>query len=403
MKFPPGHRRGIDATGGQLLVEQMARVAAAHGARTLLDHRVVHVVRNDEDEVVGVEARTGRRTVVIGARRGVVFASGGFLHDRQLRTEYLRGHLFGGAASDSSTGDFVRIGLEVGAQLGNMSEAWWDEVALEMALRTPSTIEDVWCPFGDSMIVVNRFGLRVMNEKLPYSERGPVHFNWDATRREYPNLLLFMVYDDAVSTSDAVTPVRYPVPRSGEPHDHVLSGETLDALADKIRSRLGELAPQIGGFQLDESFADGLRASVQRFNEHAALGVDPDHHRGETPIEQKWAPEPRAGAASAVVHPFSESGPYHCIILAAGALDTKGGPKIDDRARVLGVDGDPIVGLYGAGNCIASPAGHAYWGPGGTIGPAVTFGYLAGVAVAAEREHAAPSASDASDASEVWA
>jgi predicted oxidoreductase len=78
------------------------------------------------------------------------------------------------------------------------------------------------------------------------------------------------------------------------------------------------------------------------------------------------------------MHPFADSGPYHAIILGAGALDTKGGPRIDPDGRILTAEGKPIPGFYGAGNCIAAPAGQAYWSAGATIGSALTFGYLAG-------------------------
>ncbi|MEZ5256159.1 MAG: FAD-dependent oxidoreductase [Ilumatobacteraceae bacterium] len=120
-RFPDGWRRGIDPTGGQLLVDGLLSAAEAHGARVLLEHRVAHLIRDDSGRVLGVEARTGTRTVLVGARRGVVFGTGGFLHDEELVRTYLRGPVLGGAASESATGDFVRIGIEAGARFGNMS------------------------------------------------------------------------------------------------------------------------------------------------------------------------------------------------------------------------------------------------------------------------------------------
>jgi succinate dehydrogenase/fumarate reductase flavoprotein subunit len=385
--FPPGWRRGIGPTGGQLLIDRLQAAAERLGATVLLEHRAAHLVRNDHLEVIGLEVQVGRRTELFGARRGVIFCSGGFLHNKRLVLEFLRGPVLGGAAAEGSTGDFVDIGIEAGTQLGNMTHAWWDQVVAELAVRVPETVRDVYEPFGDSMVIVDRRGRRVVNEKIPYNERAQVHFAWDPVRREYPNLLLFMVWDEAVAANPDPTRFRFPVPPPGEHYDFVISAPTFEALAGEIAQRLEKLAPWTGGFQLDPGFAAGLAATVERFDAMAEAGRDVDFHRGETPIEEAWAGPPRLGAATATMHRFATEGPYHCVIVGAGALDTKGGPVIDSAARVLTPSGEPIAGLYGAGNCIASPAGQAYWGAGGTIGLALTYGFIAGREAAAAPAH----------------
>jgi hypothetical protein len=375
--LPPDHVPGRDPSGGQTLVDALMRFAAEHGAELLVQHEVVHLIRNDADEVIGVETRAGLRTALIGAKRGIIFTTGGFLHDPRLALDHLRGPVFGGAASPHATGDFVRIGSEVGARFGNMAHAWWDQVVVELAVKNRATIGDVYAPFGDSMLMVNRFGRRAVNEKAPYNERGQAHFKWDPHRGEYPDLLLFMIFDDELVQSPAESMFRWPVPRDRRPRHYVITAGSLDDLTAEIAGRLEQLAPHTGGVELDPDFLPNLVATVASFNGYAAAGRDPEFQRGETPIEQAWAGPRREGAANGSMHPLAPQGPYYCVILGPGALDTKGGPITDEHGRVLDHSDRPIPGLYGAGNCVASPAGQAYWGPGGTIGPAVTFGAIA--------------------------
>ncbi|MEB3071674.1 FAD-dependent oxidoreductase [[Mycobacterium] vasticus] len=373
--------------GGALMVESMHKKADDLGIPLLCNHRVVHVVRNEAEEVVGVETQAGRGrgTVLVGARKGVVFATGGFLHNPELRQAFLRGPAFGGVAAASNTGDFVAIGAELGARLGNMSHAWWDQLVLEVALRSSGvTTEDVWLPFGDSMVQVNRFGRRVVNEKMVYNERSQVHFTWDPSRREYPNLLLFQIYDDNVAQDPTPWVFRGPVPMPDQQVDYVISGETLAELAHNIDKRLASLAQHTGGVRLDPDFIAELERSLARFNEFADSGIDEDFARGATEIQRAWQGPSRSTSTNPCMARFRSTGPYHCIILAAGALDTKGGPVINEHAEVLTSAGIPIPGLYGAGNCVASPAGQAYWGAGGTLGPALAFGYIAGGRAAAD-------------------
>jgi 3-oxosteroid 1-dehydrogenase len=382
-KISPQARKVSHAAAGPSLIDQMTKAAGKLGASVVTNHRVMSLLRNADGEVVGVEARTGRRTVLLRARRAVVFATGGFLHDPDMAREFLIGPVFGGCAVPTSTGDFVRIGIEAGAQLGNMGHAWWYQICLEHAAGHGHTAGGLFMPFGDSMIQVNRHGRRVMNEKAPYNERGPVHFAWDG--REYSNLLLFSIYDDGVAQNPDPIGHRWPIPMPGEEVRYILKGDTLEELAAKLDERLAELKEHTGGVTLGPEFVANLRATIERYNGFARTGEDLDFDRGSSAIAAYWSGEPRPGARN-TMHEFLDHGPYYSMILVAGALDTKGGPKTNTKSQVLNTHGEPIPGLYGAGNCVASPAGQAYWGPGGTIGPAIAFGWIAGLNAAKEPE-----------------
>jgi succinate dehydrogenase/fumarate reductase flavoprotein subunit len=369
-----------DGGSGAGMIKQFKKVADAKGIPVLTEHRVTRILRNSSGQVVGVEATHGGATVTVRANKAVVFGSGGFTHNPEMRRNYLRGPIFGGCAVPTNTGDFVTMGIDVGAALGNMNNAFWAENAFEQAMQNTSVPNDIWMPYGDSMVHVNRYGRRVVNEKMIYNERTQAHFAWDGDKGEYPNLVLMMVYDDAVAKDARAWPFRDPIPMPGVDSPLVISGATWGELSSNIDARLAKYSATTGGYKLDSSFAANLVSTINRFNSFAAAGTDQDFARGQTPIAIAWNGPARAGnTKNPTMYPFSSSGPYHAILVGGGTLDTKGGPKINTKSQVIDAAGKPIPGLYGAGNCIASPAGQAYWSAGGTLGPALTYGYIAGL------------------------
>jgi len=383
---------GSFGLGGEM-VRQLREAVEARGVPVLTGHPAHRLVTNGRGEVVGVAVRReDGASLRVRARRAVVFASGGYTHDPELILHHQPGPMVGGCAVPTNTGDFVHMAAALGAKLGHMQSAWRAQVVLEQALRFSSTPDDVFMPPGDSMILVNRLGRRVVNEKTNYNERTRVHFAWDAYRKEWINRILVMVYDQR---SAELFGGRFPLPAPGTSAPWVVSADDWSGLASAVDARLAELAPRTGDVRLAPGFEAALRETVARFDGHARAGRDPDFHRGEQLYDREWHlkiwsfPNRDSGhalpEANSTMHPFSPRGPYHAVLLAAGTLDTNGGPVVDARARVVDQEDRPVPGLYGAGNCVAAPVPYYYAG-GGTLGPALAFGYLAGRNAAAEPE-----------------
>lgn len=399
-KAPYGRGLNPDpAKGGSGAIPvQMQKWTDAKGVPLLTEHRVVGLYQNSAGEVVGVRVDNNGTELHFRAKKGVVFGTGGFTQSLEKNLAYLRGPVFASCSVATCTGDFVDIGIAANARLGNMQNAWWLQCPLELALQASSLPgADTWIPYGDSMILVNKNGERITTEKMVYNERGQTHFYWNPATREFTNLVQFMIYDDAVAQDPTNFPFRFPVPAAGQDAPYVIKGATWDELVKNISARLdsirgkGQLTARVGpDVKLADNFLARLSATVERFNGFAESGVDEDFGRGSTPIQVAWGGGTTRFKTNKnpTMAPFASKGPYYCILLGSMTLDTKGGPVIDTGARVLHIDGSPIPGLYGAGNCVASPAGQAYWSGGGTIGPALAFGYLAGQNAVAESEKA---------------
>ena len=386
-------RERPDQLTGRELVAAFAATAGRLGVRIETGVAVTDVFGMD-GRVEGVVCGDRR----IAARRGVVFATGGFAHSQDLMTRFLPVPLRATGAAPGSEGDFLRIGMRLGAQLRNMAEAWLAPIPIEPYVGDPGTFTtNIFALRGDSMILVDRDGRRVANEKLPYHELASAFLRWDPFTASYPNLRLFMVFDEHTRRLYADGKSGNPLPLDGEPAAHVVKGDTIGELSARLSERLGTSAREISaGLHLAPGFPESLQLTIERFNAAAAVGADPDFGRGLSAIELfRNGPARPGNTRNPALYPFDSQGPYYAIILAPASLDTKGGPATDPFGRVLGASGEPIPGLYAAGNCAGFPSGRSYWAGGATIGIAVTFGWRAALHAASAAEEPEASASGA--------
>lgn len=386
---------GGDTGRGANLILHLQGWLNRQGVPLLTGHRVTALVMQQGrvQGVVAARADDGAE-VTVRARRAVIFGTGGFAHNPTLLRLHHKPFLYGACADPNATGDLVAIAGAAGARFANMASAWRTPVVFEEALQNRVVSSGAFVPPGDSMFLVNKYGVRVVNEKRNYNDRTRIHNVFDPNQAEYPNQLMFMIYDQRTAEAFAGN---YPLPRNGPAGPHVIVGETLEGLAAALQARLESLAGACGSFRLDAAFGRNLQRTAARFNGFARSGDDEDFQRGAFDYDRAWAPlfgpmrtdtpwQPNA-LPNPTLHPLREQGPYYAMIMAPGVLDTNGGPVINEHAQMLGADGEPIPGLYGAGNCIASPSREAYFGAGATIGLAMTFGY-----VAARHSVAAPGA-----------
>ncbi len=374
-----------DGSGGNgvEMISQLEAFLAAHDVPMLTDHAVERMIMRD-GAVVGVEVDHDGRTLACLAKQAVIFGTGGYANNAGMVLEHQQPFHYGACASVLATGDLVPMAQAVGASLGNMSSGWRTPVVFEEAVRNRAVATGSFMQPGDSMFLVNKYGKRIVNERRNYNDRARVHQTFDPNMSEYPNLLTFYIYDQRTAQAWAGN---YPLSGTGRDAWYTIKGDTFDELAANIQERLERYGEQTGGVRLAADFAEQLERTRERFNQFASTGKDEDFGRGDDDYDRQWMPFfaqkrtdtqwPDNDLPNETMYPMRNEGPFYCIILAPGLLDTNGGPVINHEARVMDGFGQPIPGLFGAGNCVASPARAAYYGAGGTLGLAMTYGYIA--------------------------
>lgn len=345
---------------GQALVGSLRHALQRAGVAVQLDTGLQQLV-SDDGRVVGVEVKRGESLLRLRARRGVVLACGGFEANQQMREQYLPAPTdkAWSAAPGINHGDGIRAGQSLGAATRFMDLTWGTPtVAVPDAPAATGLFVERACPRG---LMVNGQGRRFVNEAGPYTE------------------IIYAMYADHQKTGcsvpcwficDAGYRKNYPLgpmmPANVQP-DSRLPPDWLGKVYFKAAT-LDELAAQIG---VD---GHGLAASVAQYNAAAAAGVDTEFGKGNNVFDRYYG-DPRV-KPNPCLGPVSDA-PYYALRIHPGELGTKGGLDADEAARVLRDDGSVISGLYAVGNTSAAVMGRTYAGPGATLGPAMTFAYLA--------------------------
>ncbi|WP_090045728.1 FAD-dependent oxidoreductase [Limnohabitans sp. 2KL-27] len=361
------HRRGTRLVNGNALIGGLAKSAFDLGVEIRMNSPAVRLLQSG-GRVTGAVIKTAQGEQSIQARCGVVLATGGFPHDparkQQLLPHAPTGHEHWSAGNRGNTGDGLRFGESAGGVVAGdlVQAAALAPVSLVprkdgSVAHFPHLIERA----KPGLIAVAAQGARFTNEANSYHDfmQGLLAVTPADHKPE-----AWLVCDHPFIRYyglGAVKPAPMPL-GSWLKNGYLKRGKTLAELA------------QACGIN-----AQGLQTTVQRYNAQAQDGKDRDFGKGETPynrIQGDAINATRRGMRNPCMGPIG-SGPFYAVKVVMGSLGTFAGLRVNDHAQVINAQGQAIPGLYAGGNDLSSMMGGHYPAGGITLGPAMTFGFIA--------------------------
>jgi succinate dehydrogenase/fumarate reductase flavoprotein subunit len=323
----------------------------------------------DDGRMRGATLKAPDRRLQVRSRLGVVLATGGFSRHPELRRQLLPKPLCEHSPLvESVTGDGVMLGQQAGGRLGtgHANNSFWAPVSTRTRADGstavfPHFVLDRGKP---GLIAVDREGRRFVNEATTYQRFAEAMYAADA---HTPTIPCHFICDDRCIARYGLGMVR--------PRRLNLRG----AIADGYVVRADTLAGLARALAIEPA---ALEATIRRYNGFAAGGVDPDFGKGGDAYQRNLG-DPAHGP-NPCIGPI-ETAPFYAILVYPGDIGASCGLVTDESARVLRADGTAVEGLYACGNDMDSLMAGIYPGPGVTLGPAMTFGYLAACHAARSR------------------
>lgn len=361
-------------TGGVELIKTLRKaVEEDRKIPVWLGTAAKELVRNKDGVIAGVIAEKDGKTLRIHAKKGVILACGGYEYDKQSLQNFCQGTQVLGLGNPGNTGDGLRMAASAGARLWHMTS-----YSCPLGIKIPGCKAAVFVTMmTPNYIIVNQDGKRFCNEAA-VDFHGFIYAvnSLDGVKHRYPAIPCYIIMDEAGRLAGRPTHFSYGYASAIE--GYKWSADSSKEVASGIVKKadtLDELAALI------KVPAEALKSQVARWNKDIKAGADTEFGRKL----KKTGKSAFAGTdVPTLSAPLAENGPYYAIEAFPALLNTQGGPKRDDKARVMDVYDRPIPHLFVAGE-LGSIWGSIYQGSS-NVCEALVFGQIAGESAAAEKD-----------------